>query len=33
MADYFTPTVIQQTVPTADMTPLERLILGHVFDA
>lgn len=33
MADYYTPTVIQQTIPEADMTPLERLVLSHVFDA
>lgn len=33
MADYFTPTVIQQTLPEADMTPLERLLLSHVFEA
>ena len=33
MADYFTPTVIQQTIPDADMTPLERLLLSHIFDA
>ena len=33
MADYYTPTVIQQTIPEADMTPLERLLLSHVFDA
>jgi hypothetical protein len=33
MADYFTPTVIQQTIPTGDMTPLERLLLTHIFDA
>src|SRR5579863_863045 len=33
MADYFTPTVIQPAIPNADMTPLERLILGQVFDA
>jgi hypothetical protein len=32
MADYYTPTVIQQTIPEADMTPLERLLLSHVFD-
>src|SRR5580700_5875545 len=31
MADYFTPTVIQQTIPTGDMTPLERLLLAHIF--
>lgn len=33
MADYYSPTVIQQTIPEVDMTPLERLILTHVFDA
>ena len=33
MADYFTPTVIQQTLPEADMTPLERLLLSHIFEA
>ena len=33
MADYYTPTVIQQTIPEADMTPLERLLLSHIFDA
>lgn len=33
MADYHTPTVIQQTIPDADMTPLERLLLSHIFDA
>jgi len=33
MADYFSPTVIQQPIPIADMTPLERLVLGHIFDA
>lgn len=33
MADYYTPTVIQQTVPEADMTPLERMLLSCVFDA
>jgi len=32
MADYYTPTVIQQTIPDADMTPLERLLLSHIFD-
>jgi hypothetical protein len=32
MADYYSPTVIQQTIPEADMTPLERLILSHIFD-
>lgn len=33
MADYYTPTVIQQTIPETDMTPLERLLLSYVFDA
>lgn len=33
MADYYTPTVIQQTIPDADMTPLERLLLSHIFDS
>jgi hypothetical protein len=33
MADYYTPTVLQQSIPDADMTPLERLLLSHVFDA
>lgn len=33
MADYYTPTVIQQTIPEADMSPLERLLLSHIFDA
>jgi len=33
MADYYAPTVIQQTIPEADMTPLERLLLSHIFDA
>ena len=33
MADYYTPTVIQQTIPEADMTPLERLLLSHIFEA
>ena len=32
MADYHTPTVIQQTIPKGDITPLERLLLGHIFD-
>lgn len=32
MADYHQPTVIQQTIPNADMTPLEKLILSQVFD-
>jgi hypothetical protein len=33
MADYYTPTVIQQTIPDTDMTPLERLLLSHIFSA
>jgi hypothetical protein len=33
MADYFSPTVIQQPIPVADMTALERLVLGRMFDA
>jgi hypothetical protein len=33
MADYYTPTVIQQTIPEADMTPLECMLLSNVFDA
>ncbi len=33
MTDYFSPTVIQQTIPIADMTPLERLVLSLIFDA
>lgn len=33
MADYYTPTVIHQTIADADMTPLERLLLSHIFEA
>jgi hypothetical protein len=33
MADYYSPTVIQQSIPDADMTPLELLLLSHIFDA
>lgn len=33
MADYYTPTVVQQTIPDADMTPLERLLLSHIFES
>lgn len=33
MADYFSPTVIQPSIPVADMTPLERLVLTAMFDA
>jgi hypothetical protein len=31
MADYFSPTVIQQTIPNGDMTPLELLLLSNIF--
>jgi hypothetical protein len=33
MADYFSPTVIQPTIPLADITPLERLLLSDIFSA
>jgi hypothetical protein len=33
MADYFVPTVIQPAIRIADMTPLERLLLSHIFNA
>ena len=33
MADYFSPTVIQPAIPVADITPLERLLLSHIFVA
>lgn len=33
MASYFMPTVVQTTIPNTDMTPLERLVLSHIFDA
>ena len=33
MADYFSPTVIPEIIPTADMTKLELLLLSHMFDA
>ena len=32
MADYTQPTVIQQMIPLADMTSLERLLLEQIFD-
>lgn len=32
MADYFTPTVIQPTIPEADMTALEQLLLMEIFE-
>lgn len=33
MASYSVPTVVQTTIPDADMTPLERLVLTHIFSA
>jgi len=33
MADYYSPTVIQGTIPNADMTALEQLLLSYVFEA
>ncbi len=33
MPDYHTPTVIQQILPHQAISPLERLILGRMFDA
>jgi hypothetical protein len=33
MADTFSPTIIQQPVPVADMTPLKILALSLIFDA
>jgi hypothetical protein len=33
MADYYSPTVIQQTIAETDMTPLERLLLSHIFES
>jgi hypothetical protein len=32
MADYFCPTVIQPAISVADITPLERLLLSHIFN-
>ena len=32
MADYFEQTVVQQTIPIVDMTPLERLLLSRIFE-
>jgi hypothetical protein len=32
MVDYFTPTVVEPPLPLADMTPLERLVLGAIFE-
>jgi len=33
MADYYSPTVVQQTIPNIDITPLERLVLTHMFES
>ncbi len=33
MVDYFSPTVIPEIIPNADMTKLELLLLSHMFDA
>lgn len=33
MADYFTQVVVQETIPNADITPLERLLLTQMFSA
>jgi hypothetical protein len=33
MADYCQQTVVQQTIPDGDMTPLERLVLSRIFQS
>jgi len=33
MTDYYQQTVVQQTIPDADMTPLERLLLSKIFSS
>jgi hypothetical protein len=33
MADYHSPTVVQPTIPSADMTALERLLLTNIFES
>jgi hypothetical protein len=33
MADYYSPTVVPETIPNTDMTRLELLLLSHIFDA
>ncbi|WP_234729634.1 hypothetical protein [Acidocella facilis] len=33
MADYYSPTVIPEVIPDADMTKLERLLLTHMFES
>lgn len=32
MADYATPTVVLPVIPNQDMTPLEKLLLGQIFE-
>lgn len=32
MADYHSPTVVEPTIPTTDMTAVEQLLLSHVFE-
>lgn len=32
MADYYSPTVIPEIIPNADMTPLEQLLLSNMFE-
>ncbi|EGF93825.1 hypothetical protein ABI_00570 [Asticcacaulis biprosthecium C19] len=32
MTDYASPTVVQTSIPKADMTPLERYLLARIFD-
>lgn len=33
MADYFTQTVLRQTIPASLISPLERLLLGQIFES
>jgi hypothetical protein len=33
MTDYYEQTVVQQMIPDADMTPLERLLLSRIFES
>jgi hypothetical protein len=33
MADYYQQTIVQQIIPDADMTALERLLLGKIFQS
>ena len=33
MADYFTQTVLRQTIPARLISPLERLLLGQIFES